>query len=66
MSDKMRSELGCTMMILFTPIFLFGAIILANTSSDSRTTTDVVWSYILFAITPLTFITGMILWMRHR
>lgn len=66
MSDrKMRSELGCVMM-LFTPIFLFGALVLANTSDDSMRTTDLVWSYVMFAVTALSLIAGFVLWARNH
>lgn len=65
-SNKMRSELGCSMIILFAPLFLFGALVLANTSDDSISTIDVVSSYVLFAFAVLTFIAGIILWLRYR
>lgn len=62
----MRAELGCTLVILFAPLFLFGAIVLANTSADSISTIDVVTSYVLFALAALAFIVGTVVWLRYR
>jgi hypothetical protein len=66
MSERQnRSTLGCGMMML-SPIILLAAIVLANTSNDSITTTDVVWSYIMLATAALFLVIGGIVWFRHR
>jgi hypothetical protein len=54
------------MMILYSPLFLLGAIILANTSDDSITRIDVVSSYIMFSLAAVVFLAGAVLWIRHR
>lgn len=63
--QRRRKDLGCSL-ILFTPIFVLGAVLLASTSNDSKTTADVVWSYILVVVAALSCATGCVLWARHR
>ena len=49
--------MGCATMLL-SPIFAFGAIVLANTSRDSATTVDAVWSWVLLIVAALSLPVG--------
>ena len=57
--------MGCAAMLL-SPIFAFGALVLANTSRDSATTVSVVWSWVLLFLAVVTFTFGCVVWVRNR
>ena len=52
--------------MLLSPIFAFGALVLANTSRDSTTIVDVVWSWVLLIVAVITFTAGSLVWLRNR
>lgn len=62
---RQRSALGCSL-LLIAPLLLLGAGLLASTSNDSKTTTDVVWSFVLLVGAALAFAAGVVLWAHHR
>lgn len=53
-------------MMLFTPILLTGALVLASTTRDMMTTVETIWTYVLITASAVTFPGGGFIWWRSR